>query len=152
MATYDPASSPQLPSPSINSTTSPSDASNLQPPSSPPLASTQVHRKPLPILEVHEKFSVDSAVDNQNSLSPYSDEKEVVVNEQPRSPEKDSVVLNPQDNTGLRLLFDLDDAAVSPTTSPLAAAPSLSSISLISSMPSVPNLHGIPLSNFSQAA
>ncbi|KAJ4327757.1 hypothetical protein N0V84_001866 [Fusarium piperis] len=149
LATYDPTTSPPLPSPSIN-TTSSSDAVNPQRLSSPALANTQMHRKPLPIVEVHEKFSVDSNLNNQKDISPYSDEKEVVVNEESRPSGKNSVVLNPQDNTGLRLLFDLTDAGVSPMTSPLATAPSLSSISQISSKPSVPNLHGIPLSTSSQ--
>ncbi|KAM6520122.1 hypothetical protein FALCPG4_013673 [Fusarium falciforme] len=149
LTSCDPVSSPQLPSPSTNTTPS-SDPSNVQGLSSPALANTQRHKKAVSIVEVHEKFSVHSDVDNQKELYPYSDEKEVVVNEQSRSPDKDRVVLNPQDNTGLRLLFDLDHDEVSPRSSPLAAVPSLSSISQISSMPSVPNLHGIPLSNTSQ--
>lgn len=149
MTSCDPVSSPQLPSPSTNTTPS-SDPSNVQGLSSPAPANTQRHKKAVSIVEVHEKFSVHSDVDNQKELYPYSDEKEVVVNEQSRSPDKDRVVLNPQDNTGLRLLFDLGHDEVSPRSSPLAAVPSLSSISQISSMPSVPNLHGIPLSNSSQ--
>ncbi|KAI8663039.1 hypothetical protein NCS56_01109200 [Fusarium sp. Ph1] len=140
----DPVSSPHLHSPSINTAPS-SDASNVQNLSSPAPKNTQRHKKSISIVEVHEKFSVD----NQKELYPYSDEKEVVVNEQSRSPDKDRVVLNPQDNTGLRLLFDLNDVEVSPRSSVLAAAPSLSSISQISSMPSMPNLHGTPLSSSS---
>ncbi|RSL48786.1 hypothetical protein CEP53_009426 [Fusarium sp. AF-6] len=134
LTTCDSASSRQLPSPPVNTTPS----------------SEAGHQKAIPIVEVQEKFLAHSEVDNQKEVYPYSDEKEVVVNEQSRSPDKERVVLNPQDNTGLRLLFDLDDVEVSPRSSPLAAAPSLSSISQISSMPSVSNLHGSPLSNFSQ--
>jgi hypothetical protein len=148
VATCDPATSPPLPSPSTNTTPS-SDASNVQGLSSPAPANTQRHRKTISIVEVHEKFPVHSSVDSQKELYPYSDEKEVVVNEQSRSPGKDRVVLNPQDNNGLRLLFDLNHGEVSPRSSPLAAVPSLSSISQISSMPSVPNLHGTPLSSSS---
>ncbi|RSL44026.1 hypothetical protein CEP51_016286 [Fusarium floridanum] len=149
LTTCDSASSRQLPSPSVNTTPS-SEAGNAQYLSFPAPPNTRIHRKAIPIVEVHEKFLAHSDVDNQKEVYPYSDEKEVVVNEQSRSPDKDRVVLNPQDNTGLRLLFDLDDVEVSPRSSPLAAAPSLSSISQISSMPSVSNLHGTPLSNFSQ--
>ncbi|KAL2680441.1 hypothetical protein Neosp_008042 [[Neocosmospora] mangrovei] len=113
----------------------------------PPPTNNQRHKKSTSIVEVYEKFSVD----NQKEQYPYSDEKEVVVNEPSRSSDKDRFVLNLQDNAGFRLLFDLDQDVVSPVASPLAAVPSLSSISQISSMPSVPNLHSIPLSNVSQA-
>lgn len=145
VTTYDPVSSPQLPSPSINTAPS-SDANNARSLSHPAPTNIQRHKKSISIVEVHEKFSVD----DQKELYPYSDEKEVVITEQSRSPDKDRVVLNPQDNAGLRLLFDLNDVEVSPESSPLAAAPSLSSISQISSMPSVPNLYGISLANPSQ--
>ncbi|KAI8715908.1 hypothetical protein NCS52_01099700 [Fusarium sp. LHS14.1] len=146
LAICDPVPSPRLPSPSISTMRS-CDNSNIQSLSSPAPTNIQRHKKSISIVEVHEKFSVD----NQKEQYPYSDEKEVVVNEPSRSSDKDRFVLNLQDNTGLRLLFDLDHDMVSPVASPLVDAPSLSSISQISSMPSVPSLHSIPLSNSSQA-
>ncbi|KAF4991632.1 hypothetical protein FDECE_13980 [Fusarium decemcellulare] len=90
------------------------------------------------VVEVHEKFTVIPFVDSQRDLSPYCDEKEVVFNEQPRSPAMERVVLNPQDTTGLRLLLDLE----------IASSPS--PISQISSPSPQSNLQDTPLSNSSQ--